>query len=137
MLRTRILAPAAVLAVALGACGSSGDGAAATGVTPAAAKAQVERAAKVELAAEPVPGDAREQGLEASFSNSATAVRDGQVVALFVMEDAGVADEVSEMVRASAPESAKLIVNDTVMVVYAAAGSDHAADVERAVKGLS
>jgi hypothetical protein len=33
------------------------------------------------------------------------------IVALFVMEDAGVADEVSDTVRASALESAELIVD--------------------------
>ncbi len=47
-----------------------------------------------------------------------------------------VADEVSDMVRSSAPKSAKLIVNGKVMVVYAAAGSDRAAAVESAVKAL-
>ena len=40
------------------------------------------------------------------------------------------------MVRDSAPESAKLIVNDEVMVVYAAAGADRAAAVEDAVEAL-
>jgi hypothetical protein len=40
------------------------------------------------------------------------------------------------MVRASAPKSAKLIVNDEVMVVYATAGSDRTAAVEKAVKAL-
>ena len=43
------------------------------------------------------------------------------MVALFVMKDARVADKVSDMVRSSAPDSARLIVNDKLMVVYAAA----------------
>src|SRR5918998_265138 len=105
-------------------------------IAPLAATLALGRAAQVRLVAEPVPGDAREQGLAASYSNAATAVKDKQIVALFVMEDAGVADKVSDMVRASAPESAKLIVDGEVMVVYAAAGADHAAAVEQAVKAL-
>jgi hypothetical protein len=126
---------AATFALGLAACGSD-DGAGSAGLTPEHAKRSIERAAQVQLVAEPVPGDAREQGLEASYSNAATAVKDKQVVALLLMEDAGVADEVSDMVRASAPVSAKLIVDGEVMVVYAAAGADHAAAVERAVKAL-
>jgi hypothetical protein len=133
MVRTPLIALAAGVAVALSACGSDAKD---TGVSADAAKSRIERAAKVRLKAEPVPDEARDQGLEASFSNTATAVKDGQVVALFVMEDAGVADEVSDMVRASAPKSAKLLVNDTVMVVYASAGADRAAAVKRAVEAL-
>ena len=125
----------ATLALGLAACGSEKRSDAAS-VTPEAAKSRIERAAHVELAAEPVPGEARQQGLRASFSNAATAAKDKQIVALFVMKDAGVADKVSEMVRESAPQSAKLIVNDEVMVVYATAGSDRTAAVEQAVKAL-
>jgi hypothetical protein len=40
------------------------------------------------------------------------------------------------MVRSSAPESARLIVNGKVMVVYAAAGTDHTTAVENAIKAL-
>ena len=128
---------AGAIALALGACGSNEDsGSSTASITPEAAKSRIERAAHVELTAEAVPGEAREQGLQASYSNSATAVKDGQVVALFIMQDAGVADEVSEMVRASAPKSAKLIVNDELMVVYATAGSDRTAAVEKAVQAL-
>jgi len=135
MLRIIAVTLAATAAVALGACGSSQDSASSS-VTPLAAKTGVERAAKLKLTAEPIPAEAREQGLRASYSNTATAVKDEQVVALFVLKDAGVADEVSDMVRSTAPKSAKLIVNGSVMVVYAAAGSDHATAVERAVKAL-
>jgi hypothetical protein len=136
MVRTTIVALVATGALAFAACGSDDGGGGAARITPEHAKSSIERAAQVQLVAEPVPGDAREQGLKASYSNAATAVKDKQVVALFLMEDAGVADEVSDMVRASAPESAKLIVDGEVMVVYAAAGADHAAAVERAVKAL-
>jgi len=135
MLRTITATLAAAAAVALAACGS-GEPTATSRVTPEAAKTSIERAAKVELAAEPVPAEAREQGLRAAFSNAATAVKDGQVVGLFVMDDADVAGEVSDMVRSSAPESARLMVHDEVMVVYATAGSDHTAAVERAVEAL-
>jgi hypothetical protein len=135
MVRNTIAALSAVLALALAACGADGRAGAAT-VSPETAKNRIERAAQVRLAPEPVPGEAREQGLDASFSNAATAVEDEQIVALFLMKDADVADEVSDMIRASAPKSAKLIVNDEVMVVYASAGSDHSAAVEQAVKAL-
>ena len=135
MFRSITAALAVVAAVALGACGSS-DGDQASNITPAAAKATVERAAHVELSAETVPNDARDQGMTASYSNSATIVKDKQAVAVFVMEDADVAAEVTERVRASAPKSAKLIAHGQVMVVYAAAGTDRTAAVERAVKSL-
>jgi hypothetical protein len=135
MFRSIAVSLAATAAVSLAACGS-GDPAASSGVTPATAKARIERAAHLQLAAEPVPAAAREQGLRASYSNAATAVKDKQVVGLFVMKDAGVADDVSDLVRSSAPKSARLIVHDEVMVVYAAAGSDRGAAVERAVKAL-
>lgn len=135
MVRGSIVTLGATLAVALGACGS-GEESSGSGVAPEAAKTRIERAAQVKLAAEPVPGDAREQGLQASYSNAATAVKDKQIVAVFVMDDADVAGEVSDMVRASAPKSAKLIVNDEVMVVYATAGTDHSAAVQQAVKAL-
>jgi|SRR5215210_4869653 len=136
MLRSITVTLAATVAVALGACGSGPQTGPSSSVTPEAAKARVERAAKVKLAAEPIPAEAREQGLRASYSNAATAVKDNQVVALFVMNDADVADEVSDMVRGSAPKSARLLVNGRVMVVYAATGPDHAAAVENAVKAL-
>jgi len=126
---------AATAAVSLAACGS-GDPAGSSGVTPEAAKTRIERAAHLQLAAEAVPAAAREQGLRASYSNTATAVKDKQVVGLFVVKSAAVADRVSESVRSSAPKSARLIVNGKVLVVYAAAGSDRGAAVERAVKQL-
>ena len=135
MLRAIVVVPAVLAAVALTACGSSEDPEASK-VTPAAAKASVERAAHVKLASEPVPAEAREQGMTASFSNTATIVKDKQAVAVFVLEDADVADEVSERVRESAPESARLISHGRVLVVYAAAGADRAAAVERAVETL-
>ena len=135
MIRSIAVVPALIAAVALGACGSS-QGPEASSVTPAAAKAKVERAAHVKLASEPIPAEAREEGMTASFSNTATVVKDEQAVALFVMKDADVAEEVSKRVGASAPKSARLIAHGPVLVVYAAAGADHAAAVERAVETL-
>jgi hypothetical protein len=135
MFRLRSIPLAGAIALALGACGSD-EGTGTASVTPDVAKSRIERAAHVELAAEPVPGDAREQGLRASYSNSPTAVKDKQVVGLFVMKDADLADEVSDQVRATAPKSAKLIVNGEVMVVYAATGADRTRAIERAVKAL-
>jgi hypothetical protein len=135
MLRNITVTLAATVAVALAACGSDEE-TGTSAVKPETAKTLVERAAQVELAADAIPEVARKQGLRASYSNATTAVKDEQVVALFVMKDAGVADKVSDMVRSSAPESARLIVNGKIMVVYAATGSDHGAAVERAVNAL-
>ena len=135
MFRTITVTLAAAGALALTACGSDGGGEP-SAVSPETAKMLVERTAKVELAAVPIPEEAREQGMRASYSNASTAVKDKQVVALFVMKDADVADKVSAMVRGSAPKSARMIVNDEVMVVYAAAGSDRGAALEKAVKAL-
>ena len=135
MIRRIAVVPALIAAVALAACGSSHEPEASK-VTPDAAKAKVERAAHVKLASEPVPADAREQGMTASFSNTATVVKDKQAVALFVMKDADVAAEVSKRVRKSAPESARLIAHGPVLVIYAAAGADRSAAVERAVETL-
>jgi hypothetical protein len=135
MIRRIAVVPALIAAVALAACGSA-DGTGASKVSPAAAKASVERAAHVKLASEPVPADAREQGMTASYSNTATAVKDKQAVAVFVMKDSDVAAEVSKRVRASAPKAAKLIAHGPVIVVYAAVGADRGAAVERAVETL-
>ena len=135
MIRRIAVVPALVAAVALGACGSSEEPEASK-VSPAAAKASVERAAHVKLASEPVPAEARKEGMTASFSNTATVVKDKQAVAVFVLKDADVASEVSKRVRASAPDSARLISHGQVLVVYAAAGTDRAAAVERAVETL-
>ncbi len=88
------------------------------------------------LAADSVPADAREQGLQASYSNAATVAQDKQVVGLFVVKSADLAGKVSAQVRQSAPKSAKLIVDGNVLVIYAAAGDDRSAAVERAVKAL-
>jgi CTP:molybdopterin cytidylyltransferase MocA len=135
MIRSISALLAVAAAVAFGACGSSA-GDAAPQVTPATAKASIERAAHVELKAETVPADAREQGMTASYSNSATIVKDKQALAVFVMKDADVASEVTDRVRASAPNSAKLIAHRQVMVVYTPAGTDRTAAVKRAVKEL-
>ena len=135
MIRAIAAVPAVLAAVALGACGSAEDGGTPK-VTPAAAKAGVERAAQVKLASESVPADAREEGLTAQFSNTSTVVKDQQAVAVFVMKDADVAGEVSDRVRKSAPKSARLIAHGKVLVVYAAAGKDRGAAVERAVEAL-
>ena len=131
MFRSTAATLAAAAAVSLAACGSGESG-----VSPETAKSTVERAAGLQLTAAQVPSEARDQGLRASYSNASTAVKDKQVVGLFVMKDADVADEVADMVRGSAPKSASLIRNGEVMVVYAPAGSDRSAAVKRAVKGL-
>ena len=126
---------ATAVAVGLAACGSGTEGGDAS-IAPETAKTRVEQAAKVKLSATPFPEEAREQGLRAAYSNAATVPHDKQVVGLFVMKDGDVADKVSDMVRASAPKSAKLIVHDEVMVVYAAGGKDRGTAVEDAVDGL-
>lgn len=131
------ITPIAVAAAAIGlaACGSGSEGGDAS-IEPETAKTRVEQATKVKLATTPIPQEAREQGLRAAYSNAATVPQDKQVVGLFVMKDDGVADKVSNMVRSSAPKSAKLIVHDEVMVVYAATGEDRGIAVAKAVNGL-
>jgi hypothetical protein len=131
---TAVLAAAAA-AIALSACGS-GDDPSAPAISAATAKATVERSARLELAPQAIPAEAREQGLKSAFSNAATAAKDRQAVIVFLLEDAGVADKVGELVDGSVPEPSRLIVNENVMVVYAAAGKDRAAQVEHAVKAL-
>jgi CTP:molybdopterin cytidylyltransferase MocA len=133
MIRKITIALAATATLALAACGSDSDE---PSVAPGTAKAQVERAAHITLAEDAVPADAREDGMRASFSNSATAADDKQAVALFVMKDAEVADEVSDRLRTSGPKSARLIVNGPVMVMYAPAGNDRSEAVQRAVDAL-
>ena len=119
-------------AVFLTACGSDAP----SGPSPAEAKAGVERAAGLQLTAVAVPADAKDQGLKASYTNAATAAKDKQAVALFVMKDASVTDKVADLVKGGAPASAELIKHGNVMVVYAAAGSDRSDAVERAVEEL-
>jgi len=134
MIRTLSAAVAATAVLALAACGGSSGGD--PGVTSATAKSAVERSADVRLTAMPVPDEAADQGLTATFSNAATAARDGQVVLLFVLKDAGVADEVGDMVKSTVPEHGKLISSGNLLVVYAAQGSDHGAAVKQAVEAL-
>jgi hypothetical protein len=137
MLRTIAVAlPIAAATITLAACGSGEPAKSSGAVAPETAKARIEHAAHLRLKAAPVPDDAREQGLRAAFSNAATVVKDRQVVGLFVMKNADVADKVSDMVRGSAPKSARLLVNDAVMVVYAPAGADRSRAVERALEAL-
>ena len=130
------IAPVLVAAVALGlaACGSTKEDT--PSVSPKTAKTRIEQAAKVKLAATPIPDQERDEGLAAAYTNAPTVAEDGQVVGLFVLESADVADELRDAVAATAPESAKLIVNDEVIVVYAATGKDRGAAVEQAVNGL-
>jgi hypothetical protein len=136
MMRTITATLAAATAVAVTGCGGSGGDAGSAGVSAASAKASLERAADLELAAQPVPKEARDQGLRASFSNAATAAKDRQVLFLFLMKDEKVADEVKDTVKSTVPEPSRLIVNGEVLVVYAANGSDHAKQVEKAVEAL-
>jgi len=125
---------AIVAAGTLAACGS--DEPSADAVKPDAAKVSIERAAKVTLAPDTVSDDARDEGLQASYSNASTAVKDKQLVSLFVVKNSDVAEEVSKQVRQTAKKPAKLFVDGNVMVVYAAAGDDRSVAVEQAVKSL-
>ena len=134
MIRTISAAVAAIAVLALAACGGSSGGGA--GVSSAAAKSAVERSADVRLTAMPVPDEAADQGLKATFSNATTAARDGQVVLLFVLKDAGVADDVGDLVKSTVPERGRLISSGNLLVVYAAQGTNHASAVERAVEAL-
>ena len=129
------LLAAGAAALALAACGADGS-ASDSHVSADAAKAGVERAARVELVSEPVPDEAAEQGLRASYSNAATVAKDRQAVALFLLDDPRAAKKVKELVGGSAAGRSRLIVHDEVLVVYAAAGTDRGDQVEKAVQAL-
>ena len=139
---SRTLSALAVIAaaVALAACGSGGSGGSGgsdgSEVSAGAAKAQIERAARVRLVSERVPEEAADQGLRASYTNAATVAKDRQAVALFLLDDADAAEKVKELVGGSATGRSRLIVHDEVLVVYAAAGRDRGDQVEKAVKAL-
>jgi hypothetical protein len=124
---------AVIAAVAFAGCGSAKDSDA---PNAASAKANIERAAGLRLVAEKVPAEARNEGLEASFTNAATTSKDQQMVALFLLKDESVTDNVKEMVKGTVPTGSRLISNGKVLVLYAAAGSDHGAAVERAVNAM-
>jgi hypothetical protein len=132
------ISPLAIVAVALGlgvaACGSGGGGEEA--IAPEAAKTRVEQAAGVKLAETPFSEEAGDQGLRVAYTNGATVAQDKQVVGLFVLKSADTAEKLRDYVSSQAPASSKLIVNDEVMVVYAANGNDRSAAVEKAVNGL-
>jgi hypothetical protein len=133
MSRSPILAAlAATAALAFAACGSDEP----SGPSADSVKAGVEQAAHVKLAAMPIPGEARSQGLVASFSNQADVATDKQVVFLFMVKDAGTAGKVAEQVRGMVPGGSKLIVDDSVIVLYASTGKDRGAAIEQAVKAL-
>ena len=131
-LRTPAVALLATAALSLAACGSDAP----SGTSPQAAKTTVEKAAGLRLTAVQVPAEARDQGLRASYTNAGTAAKDKQVVGLFVLKSAGVADKVADLVKSSAPKSAQLIRHGNVMVIYAPAGADRGDAVERAVEEL-
>jgi hypothetical protein len=128
------LLAAGAAALALAACGTDGT-ASGSHVSADAAKAGIERAARVELVSQPVPDEVAEQGLRATYTNAATSAEDRQVVALFVLDDPRAAKKVKELVGGPAGRS-RLIVHDEVLVVYAAAGTDRGKQVEQAVKAL-
>ena len=135
MFRRIAAVPLVVLATALAACGAQDD--AESAISAQAAKASVEKSAHIKLAPQQVPADARDQGLKTAYSNTSTAIKDGQAVVLLLLEDADVADRVRDYMKGSVPEPSRLIVKDNVMVVYApVGGKDRAAQVERAVKAL-
>ena len=121
--------------VALVACGGDGSESGSQ-VSAGAAKAQIERAARVQLVSERVPDEAADQGLMASYTNKATVTKDRQAVALFVLDDADAAEKVKELVGDPAGGRSRLIVHDEVLVIYAAAGKDRGDQVEKAVKAL-
>jgi hypothetical protein len=135
MKRTIPAVLAVVATAALAGCGGGGESSD-SHVSAKAAKTGVERAARVKLVSAPVPDEAVEQGLRASYTNAGTVAKDRQAVALFVLDDAGAAEKVKELVGGSASGRSRLIVHDEVLVVYAAAGTDRGDQVAKAVKAL-
>ena len=96
------LLAAGAAALALAACGADGT-TSDSHVSADAAKAGIERAARVELVSEPVPDEAAEQGLRASYSNAATVAKDRQAVALFLLDDPRAAKKVKRARRRFGP----------------------------------
>jgi hypothetical protein len=132
-MRTILVSLAVVAALAFAACGSAKDSDA---PSAASAKASIAQAAGLRLVAEKVPAEARDEGLEASFTNAATTAKDRQMVALFLLKDESVTGKVKEMVKGTVPAGSRLMSNGKVLVLYAAAGSDHRAEVEKAVDAM-
>ena len=104
------LLAAGAAALALAACGADGT-TSDSHVSADAAKAGIERAARVELVSQPVPDEAAEQGLRATYTNAATVAEDRQAVALFLLDDPRAAKKVKELVggrpRPLAPDRAR------------------------------
>jgi hypothetical protein len=134
MFRSLAAGLAATAALSLAACGGADDGGA--GHSAASVKSSLENAAGVHLVALPIPADAREQGLTASYSNEKSVLKDGQLVAMFMTKDAETAGGVRRMVSGQVPAGAKLLVHDNVIVLYKANGEDHAKKVQQAVDGI-
>ncbi|WP_320668798.1 hypothetical protein [Patulibacter defluvii] len=119
--------------VALVGCGGSDEPKA----SATDARAAVARAAGVKLADMPVPDDAKDDGVERAYSNQSTAAKDGQIIMLFVLDDAGKADDVAKQVRGSVPgESVQLYTRRNVIVVYGSTGTDRKDAVRTAVERL-
>ncbi|EHN09382.1 hypothetical protein PAI11_38020 [Patulibacter medicamentivorans] len=89
------------------------------------------------LADMPVPDDAKDDGVERAYSNQSTAAKDGQIIMLFVLDEAGKAGEVAKQLRGSVPgESVQLFTHRNVVVVYGATGTDRKDAVRIAVERL-
>jgi hypothetical protein len=134
--RTFLLATLAV-AAALPTAGCGG-GSGPSGISAADAKAAVEQAAHLHLAALDLPGEARKEGVVGAYSNAATVDRDRQFVFLFALEDAGTLSKVKDMLKGSfsSGHAAEVITHDNLMVLYGQAGNDHLVAVAHAVNAL-
>lgn len=131
--RSAILAPLLAAALLTAGCGGS-DG---PKTEPGVAQAAIAKAAGVRLAAVPVPDDAKDQGLKAAYSNQASAATDKQVVFLFVLDDAGTVDELSDQLEQSVPgETVRSYEHGNVLVVYGAAGTNRGKAVQAALDQL-
>ena len=125
---------AAGIAVLAAGCGSSSSSS--STIDASAAKAAVERAAHVRLSDAPVPGDARDQGLEKAFSNAGTAAADKQIVFLFALKDGDTVQKLKDELTGSVPGAAKLMTHENLVVVYGSTGADHASDIKTTIDGL-
>lgn len=136
MNRRRLLLATLLSAATAGVVGCGGsDGPTIAGSDASAA---VAKAAGVRLTEVQVPDEVRDEGMETSFSNTATAASDKQVIFVFALDDASKVDDAADELKSSvaAGETVELFTRGNVVVVYGAAGKDRAKAVQAAVEAL-
>ena len=123
---------AVVVAAAFAGCGSAKDSGGADAPSAASAKASIEHAAGLSLTARryPLKHATRASRPLHQLGDHVQGQADGH---LFLLKDENVADKVKEMVKGTVPAGSAPDLHGKVLALDAAVGSDHGADVEKAV----